>query len=74
MVNNYCPECKIICIGPFCRLCGERSIAAIIKCPHCENEVTILCKFCEFCGKPIQEEIKEHIAKERGGEKVGDAV
>lgn len=30
-------------------------------CPHCDNE-TVNIKFCDFCGKPIQEEDKKEKA------------
>jgi len=67
MLNNYCPECSVLCGEKFCWRCGKKSINGMLMCPHCENEVSIIGKFCGFCGKPIQEEIKEHIQRERGG-------
>jgi predicted amidophosphoribosyltransferase len=44
----------------------------MIKCPNCKEMVGIIGKFCDNCGKPIQEEIQEHVKRERerGGENV----
>jgi len=68
MLNNYCPECQVLCSGKFCWRCGKRSVVAMVKCPYCGEEVAIVSKFCGNCGKPIQEAIKMHIERERGGE------
>lgn len=74
MENRYCPECGVTCGGKFCWRCGKRAVNAIMVCPNCEGRVSIVGKFCGECGRPIQEEIKEHIQRERGGEKSGDEV
>jgi predicted amidophosphoribosyltransferase len=74
IVNNYCPECKVCCGEKFCWRCGKESVSAILECPHCNADVSVIGAFCGNCGKPIQEAIKEHIMKERGGEKSGNAV
>ena len=68
MENNYCPECKVLCSGKYCWRCGKRSVAGMFKCPHCENDVSVVAQFCGSCGKPIQEAIKGHFKRERGGE------
>lgn len=77
MLNNYCPECKVVCSEKFCWRCGKESIDAILKCPNCEEDVTLIGAFCGNCGKPIQEAIKQHIEKKReevrgGGANGGD--
>ena len=76
MLSNYCPECKVVCGGKFCWRCGKRSVAGFMECLECRNETSIVGNFCGFCGKPIQEAIREHVQKERekGGEKSGDTV
>ncbi len=65
MLNNYCPECKVLVSEKFCWSCGRKSVGGIVKCLHCGEEVTILGKFCGNCGKPIQEAVQEHIKIER---------
>lgn len=70
MINNWCPECGVTCSGKFCWRCGGETISVMLKCPHCENEVTVIGQFCGFCGKPIHEAIKEHVKEERGRKEV----
>ena len=64
-LNNYCPECSVLCQGRFCWRCGKKTVSGFLKCPFCEEEVSVIGKFCTNCGKPIQEAIEEHVRKER---------
>ena len=75
---RYCSKCNIMLAGDgiFCIWCGEETVSPTMKCPYCENEIGVANKFCDFCGKPIQEEIQEFIKNERkvrsGKRKGGD--
>ena len=72
MLNNYCPTCKVLCGEKFCWKCGEKSVPGMLECPHCKEQVSVIGKFCGYCGKPIQEAIKEHILRELEGERGGE--
>lgn len=61
---RYCPVCRGARFGKFCHFCGGPTITVSLKCPHCSENATVLSKFCCECGKPIHEEVREHIARE----------
>ena len=67
MKNSYCVKCKNLCSGDYCKWCSNKTIPMMLKCPHCDFEISLLGKFCDNCGKPIQEAIQIHIAKWEGG-------
>lgn len=56
--------CKGARFGKFCQVCGGPTLDAILKCPHCNENANVYSKFCCECGKPIHEEVKEHLARE----------
>lgn len=68
-MNNWCLTCKQLVSGKYCYSCGKESIPAMLVCPHCKAETTVLSKFCGECAKPVQEAVAAHIARhsERGG-------
>ena len=78
MENSYCPECNVLCGEKFCWRCGRLAIRAVLKCPHCYDTfgemVSVIGKFCGYCGKPIQEAIAEHIQKERLNSLTGEEL
>ena len=51
--------------GKFCGRCGAATIPYFLKCPHCKKQITAMSKFCEECGKPVQEEVRAYIALQR---------
>lgn len=61
---RFCPVCKVARYGTFCHFCGGPTIDAMLKCPHCEENASVYSKFCTECGKPIHEEVKDHMARE----------
>ncbi len=77
-MNNWCVKCETSTTQKHCTRCGKKTIPAYIRCPKCDAEVFVLSKFCGECGRPVQEEVNEHVNKWRGGEKsaakVGDGV
>ena len=49
----------------FCRFCGKAAIDFFFPCPHCGKEISVMCKFCEQCGRPVQEEVRAWIESEK---------
>jgi len=62
--STYCPVCKGPRFGAFCFRCGGPTIPATLECPHCKEQVSVISNFCSECGKPIQEQVKNFMAKE----------
>ena len=64
----YCPICQRTGKdGQFCSDCGTELVESKVPCPHsiCDGMNDRGSKFCDECGKPIQENGK---LKEGGGE------
>ena len=75
----YCAECNSVGSkhdSKYCARCGKELIESEIMCPHGgelnPHKASIWDKFCGVCGKPIQEEIQEHIKRERERERGGE--
>ena len=68
----YCPRCRISAKGDFCPECGGPTILDKVVCPECEAVNYVWSKFCEHCGRPIQEVgesfVKEQLEKSEGEE------
>lgn len=58
-------KCERATTAKYCGICGKGTIPLFLKCPHCQKEVSIRMNFCEECGKPVQEEVKAFVEKER---------
>lgn len=67
---TYCKLCSMIASGKFCWKCGEKTVDYILACPFCKTKISLLNKFCEECGKPVQDVVNASIGqnKEGGGE------
>ena len=63
----WCTACKQLVSSKYCYSCGKESIPAMLVCPHCKAETTVLSKFCGECAKPVQEAVIAHINKYNGG-------
>ena len=71
-MTTYCPKCKQTCSGIFCYSCGGKTVSASYKCPRCKGVITAFSKFCEHCGRPVQEYVTSVIKSNmEGGEKDG---
>ena len=69
---RYCPVCKGARYGKFCLRCGGLTVEAMFKCPHCNEEISVVSKFCTECGKPIHEAVVKHIAAQMQSRKEKD--
>ena len=69
LLDMYCVKCDLLLKSAYCPLCGVATIGGWIKCPYCwdthHEMVHIRHKFCDSCGRPIQEEVDKHIKIER---------
>jgi len=62
----YCPKCGLGSKrGSFCSECGTQTVFGKFPCPYCKAPNGIDNKFCEHCGKPIQEASNEFIRQVR---------
>ena len=68
---KMCSKCTVHGYGKFCKMCGGVMIPNDFQCPFCKEEINTDSKFCEFCGRPVQEAAKAFIAKmiKKGGDK-----
>ena len=67
MANNWCGDCKMWMGDKYCWSCGQETVKALLKCPYCKAEVSVLSKFCGSCGRPVQEAVQLHIQNQRKG-------
>lgn len=67
----YCPKCKSVGKdGDYCGTCGGKTVFSKFPCPKCEAPNLVTTKFCEHCGRPIQEDARVFIEKKvKEGEK-----
>lgn len=58
-------DCRWVTTTKYCSECGSRTIPYYVNCPHCQSELRVTAKFCEDCGKPVQEEMKAFVEQKR---------
>ena len=66
----YCPECETVGNdGDHCGYCGTKTVFSKFPCPHCKAPNWVTTKFCEHCGKPVQEDAKMFVEEQikKGG-------
>ena len=64
----YCTKCKSGSTSKvYCNICGTKLISSMVVCPHSAtsgfetHETYLWSKFCDVCGKPVQEEMNRII-------------
>ena len=70
----YCVICNTVGNdGNYCKDCGGKTVFSRFPCPYCKAPNYPSAKFCEHCGKPVQEagrewrtEVKDQLLREAG--------
>ncbi len=67
----YCLKCRIIGAqsgSTFCNYCGEKLVGNTVVCPHSveftPHDTYVWSKFCDVCGKPVQETVGTYVDNE----------